>query len=151
MINCRNCINWVDESLAQIEADAGHHPHLFNGCRIFGHVENSTSLPSCPHYVQSQNLFTLCVTCGITVPKVRLQKPPSHYIRENFVITTAGVFDHAPLMCALEALGDERVMFSVDYPLEYPHQAAAFIESAPLSEERRAKICYGNAARVLKI
>jgi hypothetical protein len=70
MINCRNCINWVDESLAQIEADAGHHPHLFNGCRIFGHVENSTSLPSCPHYVQSQNLFTLCVTCGITVPKV---------------------------------------------------------------------------------
>jgi hypothetical protein len=70
MINCRNCINWVDESLSQIEADAGHHPHLFNGCRIFGHVENSSSLPSCPHYVQSENLFTICVTCGITVPKV---------------------------------------------------------------------------------
>jgi hypothetical protein len=70
MINCRNCINWVDESLAQIEADTGNHSHIFNGCRILGHVENSTSLPRCPHYVQSENLFTLCVTCGITVPKV---------------------------------------------------------------------------------
>jgi 2,3-dihydroxybenzoate decarboxylase len=88
---------------------------------------------------------------GIVKPKVKLDKKPSQYIRENFMVTTAGVFAHEPLMCALAALGDERVMFSVDYPLEFPDQAAAFIESAPLSEERRAKICYGNAARVLKI
>ena len=88
---------------------------------------------------------------GITKPKIRLRKPPSQYIRENFVVTTAGVFDHAPLACAVAAMGDDRVMFSVDYPLEYPDQAASFIESAPLTEERRAKICWNNAARILKI
>ena len=31
MINCRNCINWVDESLEQIEADHAY-PHIFMGC-----------------------------------------------------------------------------------------------------------------------
>jgi 2,3-dihydroxybenzoate decarboxylase len=87
----------------------------------------------------------------ITKPKVALKNDPSHYIRNNFVVTTAGVFDHPPLMCALETMGEDRVLFSVDYPLEYPDQAAAFIESASLSEARRQKICWGNAARVLRL
>ena len=42
MINCRNCINWVDESLVQIELDQSE-PHIFMGCRIFGYVENNTA------------------------------------------------------------------------------------------------------------
>ena len=70
MINCRNCINWLDESLEQIEADHGAHSHIFMGCRIFGYVENNTALPTCPHYVVSENPFTLCNTCHTTVPKV---------------------------------------------------------------------------------
>ncbi len=70
MINCRNCINWVDESLAQIEADAGDRHHVFMGCRIFGFLEGNGALESCSHYTLSDNLFTLCQTCGITVPKV---------------------------------------------------------------------------------
>jgi hypothetical protein len=70
MINCRNCINWVDESLHQIENDGGEHAHIFMGCRIFGYVEGNTALSSCQHYVASQNLFTICNTCKLTVPKV---------------------------------------------------------------------------------
>jgi hypothetical protein len=70
MINCRNCINWVDESLKQIEADQSGGTHLFMGCGIFGFLENNTALASCDHYVESDNLFTICDTCRITVPKV---------------------------------------------------------------------------------
>ncbi len=70
MINCRNCINWLDESLHQIEASQDGRPHIFMGCRIFGFVEGNTALESCDHYVVSENLFTLCGTCGRTVPKV---------------------------------------------------------------------------------
>jgi hypothetical protein len=70
MINCRNCVNWLDESLAQIEAAGNGGNHIFMGCRIFGYLENNTALPSCEHFVQSENLFTLCSTCRITVPKV---------------------------------------------------------------------------------
>lgn len=70
MINCKNCINWMDESLDRIEADKGAHPHIFMGCRIFGFVENSSSMQDCRHYVLSENLFTICSSCRITVPKV---------------------------------------------------------------------------------
>jgi len=70
MINCRNCIHWIDEDLAAIEADRGMHEHVFMGCRIFGYVENNEALPSCPHYVQSVNLYAVCGTCKVTVPKV---------------------------------------------------------------------------------
>jgi 2,3-dihydroxybenzoate decarboxylase len=83
--------------------------------------------------------------------KVTLQHKPSHYIRGNFVITTAGVFDPVPLACAIAAMGEDRVLFSVDYPLEYSDEAARFIEDAPMTEARRQKICWDNAARVLKI
>jgi hypothetical protein len=70
MINCRNCINWLDESLAQIEAAGSGGSHIFMGCRIYGYLENNSALPSCDRYVESENLFTLCSTCRITVPKV---------------------------------------------------------------------------------
>jgi len=69
VINCRNCINWVDESLEQIEADHNEHPHIFMGCRIFGFIENNESLEDCKYYRESENLFTICSSCRITVPK----------------------------------------------------------------------------------
>jgi hypothetical protein len=70
MMNCKNCINWMDESLDQIEADPGPQPHIFMGCRIFGFVENNKDMQDCKHYVTSENLFTICSSCRITVPKV---------------------------------------------------------------------------------
>ena len=70
MINCRNCINWSDESLEQIESDHNAHPHIFMGCRIFGFLENNEALPSCKYYRESENLFAICGSCRITVPKV---------------------------------------------------------------------------------
>jgi hypothetical protein len=69
-MNCRNCINWVDESLDQIEADKGAHKHIFTGCRIFGSFESNHEPQNCEHYKASENLFTLCDSCKITVPKV---------------------------------------------------------------------------------
>jgi hypothetical protein len=70
MVKCKNCINWLDESLEQIQADQNVHPHIFMGCRIFGFIENHADLRDCKHYKQSDNLFTICTSCHITVPKV---------------------------------------------------------------------------------
>jgi 2,3-dihydroxybenzoate decarboxylase len=42
-------------------------------------------------------------------------------------------------------------MFSVDYPDEDMQTAAAFIESAPISEAVRAKVCHGTAERILQL
>jgi hypothetical protein len=72
MINCRNCINWVDESLDQVEADYGAHSHIFMGCRLFGYIEGNEALPHCSNYCASENLFAICNSCHVTVPKVCL-------------------------------------------------------------------------------
>jgi 2,3-dihydroxybenzoate decarboxylase len=42
-------------------------------------------------------------------------------------------------------------MFSVDYPYEDSQVAANFIDSAPIGEAVRAKVCHGNAKRILKL
>jgi 2,3-dihydroxybenzoate decarboxylase len=69
---------------------------------------------------------------------------PSAIIKRNIAITTSGVCDAGVLLAAIQALGDDNVMFSVDYPYEDPQVAADFIESAPM-------VCYGNAERLLHL
>ena len=76
---------------------------------------------------------------------------PSTIIKRNFTITTSGVCAAGPLVEAVRALGEDSVMFSVDYPYEDAQIAADFIESAPISEELRAKVCHGNAERLLRL
>ncbi|MGH7052406.1 MAG: amidohydrolase family protein, partial [Stellaceae bacterium] len=70
----------------------------------------------------------------ITEPKVALRHLPSAYIRRNIAVTTAGAFSPEPLRCTIDAMGQGRVLFSIDYPLEDSEEAAQFIETAPLSE-----------------
>ena len=48
-------------------------------------------------------------------------------------------------------MGLDRVLFSVDYPLEDSDEAAEFIEAAPLSEAEREAVCFRNAERVLRL
>lgn len=81
---------------------------------------------------------------------LKMQKAPSEYIRAHVVVTTSGMFSPEPLMCAVAALGATRVMFSVDYPYESSEQASQFIESAPVDEETRRRLCFQNAERVLR-
>ena len=87
----------------------------------------------------------------ISVPKVLLRQMPSAYIRRNLAVTTAGVFAPEPLRCAIDAMGLDRVLFSVDSPLEDSDEAARFIETAPLSQVEREAVCFHNAERVLRL
>ena len=80
-----------------------------------------------------------------------IQLMPSEYIKRNIMVTTAGSFSTAPLLCAIEALGSDRIMFSVDYPYEYTEEAVQFIDNAPISDLDREKICHGNVERLLKL
>lgn len=82
---------------------------------------------------------------------VKLAKPPSQYIRENFWVTTSGMCSAEPLNCAIAALGHDRVMFAADYPFEATEEAAHFIDRAPLQEQVRSDICINTAANLLKL
>jgi 2,3-dihydroxybenzoate decarboxylase len=76
---------------------------------------------------------------------------PSEYLRENLYITTSGVCSAPPLLCALEALGADHVLFGTDYPFEDMATATAFLAGAPVSEADRVKISHANAERLLHI
>ncbi|WP_214405718.1 amidohydrolase family protein [Pseudonocardia lacus] len=76
---------------------------------------------------------------------------PSEYLRHNLFITTSGVCDAPPLLCALLALGADHILFGTDYPFEDMATATAFLRSAPVSEADRAKIAHLNAERLLKL
>lgn len=81
----------------------------------------------------------------------KMKKKPSEIIREHLVITTSGACSNGPLLCSLYELGEDSVMFSVDYPYEDTSAAATFIESAPISDAVKEKVCFKTAERVLKI
>jgi 2,3-dihydroxybenzoate decarboxylase len=82
---------------------------------------------------------------------ITLARPPSEYFGRNILITTSGVCSPAALSCAVDEMGAEAVMFSVDYPYESTAVAADFVERSPLSEEVRRLVCHGNAERLLKM
>lgn len=77
--------------------------------------------------------------------EMRLERKPSDYFRSNIWMTTSGMCADAPLRCALDMAGPDRVMFSVDYPFERPEEAGDWIEAAPITDEERAAVCHGNA------
>jgi 2,3-dihydroxybenzoate decarboxylase len=83
--------------------------------------------------------------------RIRLEKKPSDYFRSNLIITTTGVCQDSALQCAIAEVGEDRVLFSVDYPYEVTQDAAEWIERTPLSDGQRQKICYQNAERVLRL
>lgn len=81
----------------------------------------------------------------------QLKKQPSSYIRENIAITTSGLFSTPPLRCALEELGEDRVLFSVDYPYESSKAAGDWLDNAGLAADTLTKVASGNAKRLLHL
>jgi 2,3-dihydroxybenzoate decarboxylase len=80
-----------------------------------------------------------------------LEKLPSEYFRTNIAITTTGVFSHAALIAAIQEVGVDNVMFSIDYPFESTEEAVQFIRTAPLAPADRARVAHVNAERILRL
>ncbi|MCL2877940.1 MAG: hypothetical protein FWF13_04075 [Acidobacteria bacterium] len=70
MNNCKNCIHWIDESLADIETNRDGKPHIFMGCKIHGPIEKIENRRNCPEFVMSGDLYAICDICKIIVPRV---------------------------------------------------------------------------------
>lgn len=80
-----------------------------------------------------------------------LKKNPSQYFKENFYVTTSGMFWEPVLKFVCSVLGADRVLFAVDYPYESSKIASQFIESAKIDDGDKAKICHLNAEKLLKL
>jgi 2,3-dihydroxybenzoate decarboxylase/5-carboxyvanillate decarboxylase len=82
-------------------------------------------------------------------PKLKLR--PSEYFKRNFMITTSGQESHLALDFSVKSLGADNVMWAIDYPYQPTAPAVAFMDSAPLSPEDKAKVYHRNAERVFHI
>lgn len=77
--------------------------------------------------------------------------PPTAYLRQNFYLTTSGVFRTSTLLTTLLEVGVDRVLFSVDYPYESTDEIAPWFDSAPISDNDRIRIGRTNAANLFGV
>ncbi|MGB5635070.1 MAG: amidohydrolase family protein [Waterburya sp.] len=81
----------------------------------------------------------------------KLQRKPSEYFMDNFVIATSGLNWSPALMFAMSVLSSERILFAIDYPYESTALAVAEIDKAPISNEDKQKIYQLNAEKLFKL
>jgi 2,3-dihydroxybenzoate decarboxylase len=81
----------------------------------------------------------------------RIKQAPSAYLKQNFWITMSGQFSAVPLQAAIAALGQDRVMFSIDYPFESSEVAGKFMDTTPLPDDLRKRVASGNATALLRL
>ena len=98
--------------------------------------------------------FALARSSGIlSGASPHLRQPVAAYFKSNIHITTSGYFTQPPLRCALEVVGIDRLMFSVDYPFAPNASGRAFLDKLPemLSADEMAKLTHRNAEHVLNL
>ena len=83
----------------------------------------------------------------------QLKQPVAEYFQTNIHCTTSGYFTVPPLRCAMDVIGIDRMMFSVDYPYAGNAQGRSYLDALAkeLSEEEMAKLTHGNAEKLLKV
>ena len=77
--------------------------------------------------------------------------PPSEYFKRNAWISLEA--DEEPAPHFISTFGDERLLFSTDYPhgdSKYPHAVDAF-DKLPISDESKARIVSTNWSDLYKI
>ena len=69
----------------------------------------------------------------------------------HFYITTSGFFSDPALLCCIQEMGVDRILFAIDYPFVPNEPGPKWIEKLMLNTEDKAKILHGNAERILNL
>ena len=97
--------------------------------------------------------FAMARSSGILSGPAKLQRRVTDYFQSNVSVTTSGYFTLPPLQCAIDVIGVDRLMFSVDYPFSPNTNGRAFLDAAAtiLDEEGMRKLTHENAERFLRL
>ena len=74
-----------------------------------------------------------------------------YYFEKHFWITTAGVISEGAFTETLRICGEDKLMWSVDYPYEDYDEIGTWFDGLELSTSARAKIGWENAKKLLNI
>ena len=81
----------------------------------------------------------------------KLKRLFSQYVKENVLITTSGKYQPEALVCAVSAMGADRILFAADYPWVSLKDAVELVKKTPISDSDKEKIYHLNAERWLKL
>ena len=83
----------------------------------------------------------------------KLHHAVADYFKTNVSMTTSAYFTLPPFRCALEVVGIDRLMFSVDYPFSSNANGRSFLDSAAsiLREDDMRKLTHENALNFLHL
>jgi len=81
----------------------------------------------------------------------KLQKTPGQYFKDNFYISTSGVFWTPALQFNCLVVGAEHILFAVDSDQESSKDAVQFIKSTPINDSDKEKICHLNTEKLLSL
>ncbi len=88
---------------------------------------------------------------GLPRAVTRLKRTVSEYFQDHFYVTTSGYFSGAPFQCAMQTVGADRLLYSVDYPYRDNAAGARFLQGVLAAPSDLAKLTHGNAERLLKL
>ena len=81
----------------------------------------------------------------------KAKRRPSYYFANNFWLTSSGHHHTKPLMEAINELGEDHILFSVDYPYEQMRAASQWFDEAQIPDGVKAKVGRENAANLFKL
>jgi uncharacterized protein len=145
----------LDPALARMLSMAGWGWHAETGLHtlrmiVGGVFDRFPRLQLIIGHVGEMLPFMLARSSGVLTPFASsLRKPVADYLHSNVHVTTSGLFTAPPLLLAMQVLGMDRMMFSVDYPYSTNARGRAFLDSLPFSPADLNKLAHGNAERLL--
>lgn len=80
-----------------------------------------------------------------------LKRSASEYLRDNFIYTSSGVADAAPIDLVRNEMGSDRMMYAMDYPWQFLPEEVGIIEGFDWTEAEKKEFFEDNARRVFKI
>ncbi|ETS73605.1 hypothetical protein PFICI_14551 [Pestalotiopsis fici W106-1] len=111
---------------------------------ILGHC--AEALPFLVHRVDTR------LAIGIEGADGPYNKTMKYYLRNNFYATLAGVRRLATVRDTIEEMGEDRVMWSVDYPYESNEDAANWFDYVEgLGVRTKEKLAWENAEKIFNI
>ncbi len=81
----------------------------------------------------------------------RAKRRVSAYFAQNFWLTTSGHFHTSQFLEAMEQIGQERMLFSVDYPYEQMDAAARWFDELQIPRDLKQQVGRENARKLLQL
>jgi len=83
--------------------------------------------------------------------KLKNQRKPSDYFKDNIWVTTSGNMSDAAFRCTKDVLGIDKIIFGSDYCYESIDAMTDFVKNLEITDEEREKLFFRNAEKLMNI